>query len=101
MSLGTKPLQAFEGAVEDFDLRAVVVAADDSDGRVVVDLLGGESVADAADHAADDAALFFQIAQLGESVLVGIDGDGAVAIVGDEFVTASEERNDAPITMRR
>jgi len=34
-------VEAFEGSVEDFDLRAFVVAVEDFYWRVVVDLLGG------------------------------------------------------------
>src|ERR1039458_3078033 len=85
-------VQALECAVEHFDLRAFVVAVDDSHRSVVVDLLAGESFAKSSDHPAD-SALLFQIVQFGERILVGIDGDGAFAVVRDQLMTASRDRN--------
>jgi hypothetical protein len=87
---GDEALQAFERAVHDLDLRAFVVAADDSHRGVVVDLLGGESFAEASDHSAD-AALLFQIDQFGERIFVGIDGYRALAVVRDQLMTASHK----------
>src|SRR5208282_155841 len=93
--LRDEAVHALEGAVQDFDLRAFVVAADDSHRGVVVDLFGGQSFAEASDHSAD-AALLFQVCQFREGIFVRIDGNGAFAVVRDQLVTASRDRQQSP-----
>src|SRR5579862_1690980 len=92
--LRDETFQAFELTVGDFYLGASVVAADDSHGGIVVDLLGGESFAEASDHSAD-SALPFQIDQLREGVLVGIDGDCVLAVVRDQLMSTTAQRERA------
>src|ERR1700722_13143102 len=88
---GDVAVQALVGAVEDFDLVAVLVAVEHFNRRAVIDLLGDEARAAATDHALRPARAL-QLLEPLERILVGEDGDGGVAAVRDEFVTTSGER---------